>query len=92
MESKEVTPAGTSVFEAISVVIPVYNAALELEVCLRSVHATVPPGTEVIVIDDASPDVATRALLDSWAQKAIPGWVFEANARNLGFVGTANRG
>lgn len=92
MEPKVVTTAGTPLFEAISVVIPVYNAALELECCLRSVHATVPPGTEVIVIDDASPDVATRALLDSWAQKSIPGWVFEANARNLGFVGTANRG
>ena len=92
MEYKVVASSVVPVSELISVVIPVYNATKEVESCLRSVRATVPPGTEVIVIDDASPDVSTRALLESWAQMSIPGWIFKANARNLGFVATANRG
>jgi GT2 family glycosyltransferase len=92
MEYKIVAPADMPVSQTISVVIPVYNAPDEVECCLRSVRATVPPGTQVIVIDDASPDVTTRALLETWAQMSIPGWVFKANAQNLGFVATANRG
>ena len=92
MEYKIVAPADMPVSQTISVVIPVYNAPDEVECCLRSVRATVPPGTQVIVIDDASPDVTTRALLDTWAHMSIPGWVFTANAQNLGFVATANRG
>jgi GT2 family glycosyltransferase len=92
MEYKIVAPADMPVSQTISVVIPVYNAPDEVECCLRSVRATVPPGTQVIVIDDASPDVTTRALLETWAQMSIPGWVFKANAHNLGFVATANRG
>ena len=78
--------------EMISVVIPVYNAAEELACCLDSVLATIPAGTEVLVIDDASPDRATQDLLNRWRQQAPGGWRFYANAGNLGFVATANRG
>jgi GT2 family glycosyltransferase len=74
-----------------AVVIPVYNAADELESCLRAVHDTVPAETEVIVIDDASPDAGVRQVLAAWRQKA-PSWKLLANPSNLGFVGTANRG
>jgi GT2 family glycosyltransferase len=76
----------------ISVVIPVYNAADELEGCLRSVQATTTPGTEILVIDDASPDPAVRELLQAWSRAGHEGWRFFTNETNLGFVGTANRG
>ena len=78
--------------EAISVVIPVFNAAEEVQSCLQSVHATVPGGTHVTIIDDASPDDSTRQVLSGWQQKAPAGWSFHRNAENRGFVATANRG
>ena len=46
-----------------AVVVPVYNAATDLDACLASVVATAPAGSEVLVIDDASPDPAVRELL-----------------------------
>jgi len=75
-----------------TVVIPAYNAAAELEACLRSVHATVPAGAAVLVIDDASPDPAVGRLLERWRQLGIPGWRLVSNPENCGFVATANRG
>lgn len=75
-----------------AVVVPAYNAAAELERCLRTVRDTVPVGTEVLVIDDASPDPLVTDLLGSWRDRAGPGWRFVRNPENLGFVGTANRG
>jgi GT2 family glycosyltransferase len=75
-----------------SVIIPAYNAAPELERCLASVAATLPGGAEVVVIDDASTDAAVGRLLRGWRERAGPGWRFLGNPRNLGFVGTANRG
>jgi len=74
------------------VVIPVYNAADDLAPCLDSVHATLPRGAEVIVIDDASPDPAVAELLGAWRSRGPAGWRFLANPQNRGFVGTANRG
>ena len=76
----------------VSVVIPVYNAPEELESCLASVYSTVPGDTEVVVIDDASPDPATAAVLRRWQEKASGAWRFLANRENRGFVGTANKG
>ena len=78
--------------ESVSVVIPVYNAAEELERCLASVRSTVSNSTEVVVIDDASPDPSTAAVLDRWRGKTPASWKFFANPENRGFVGTANRG
>lgn len=76
----------------ISVVIPVYNAAEELACCLDSVLESVPAVTEIVIIDDASPDRATRDLLDRWRQAAPRSWKFLAHTENRGFVETANLG
>jgi GT2 family glycosyltransferase len=78
--------------ESVSVVIPVYNAAEELDRCLASVNSTVPNSTEVVVIDDASPDPSVAAVLRRWREKTPASWKFIANPENRGFVGTANRG
>lgn len=75
-----------------SVVIPVYNAPRELDRCLASVHATVPGETEVVVIDDASPDPSVAALLRRWREKAPSSWRFHGADNNRGFVATANSG
>jgi GT2 family glycosyltransferase len=84
--------SGFSAARLPAVIIPVYNAAAELDRCLQTVQATVPPGTEVLIIDDASPDPAVAAVLRAWQNRGGPGWRFLRNAENLGFVRTANRG
>ncbi len=73
----------------ISVVVPVYNAPGELDQCLDSLCATLEPGDEVVIIDDASTDPAVGEVL---ARYRTRDWRFLANERNLGFVATANRG
>jgi GT2 family glycosyltransferase len=75
-----------------AVVVPAYNAADELNCCLQTVLATVEQGTEVIVIDDASPDPAVGDVLRAWRQRTGPHWRFLVNPENRGFVATANRG
>jgi len=75
-----------------SVIVPVYNAVADVDACLASIVATTPAGSEVLVIDDASPDPAIRRSLGVWAARQRPGWRFLHNLENLGFVGTANRG
>lgn len=75
-----------------TVVVPVYNAPGEVDGCLAAVRRTVPDEFPVIVIDDASPDPAVRAVLAAWEREAPASWQFLRNAENRGFVETANRG
>ena len=54
---------------AVSVIVPVYNAAATLDRCVESVLAqAVPGGLELILVDDGSTD-GSPALCDGWAQK-----------------------
>jgi GT2 family glycosyltransferase len=76
----------------ICVVIPVFNAPEELDRCLASVAATTTEVTEVLIIDDASTDPATAAVIGRWQAQAPAGWMFKANRVNRGFVATANAG
>jgi GT2 family glycosyltransferase len=76
----------------VSVVIPVYNAPEALERCLASVYSTVPGDTEVVVIDDASPDPSTVEVLRRWQEIMSVSWKFHVNQKNRGFVATANLG
>ena len=84
MTVREATP--------VSIVIPVFNAAEEVNRCLLTVQQTVPEATEVLVIDDASTDPAIGSLLNSWRLKCGKSWNIRSNRENLGFVATANLG
>ena len=50
----------------ISVIVPCYNAARYLSVCLESLKAQKKPEIEMIFIDDGSTD-STGAILDAFA-------------------------
>lgn len=70
-----------------SLIIPVHGKLDYTLACLRAVLASgLPEGTEVIVIDDASPDDSGEVL------SRIPGLRYQRNAANLGFVGSCNAG
>jgi GT2 family glycosyltransferase len=74
----------------VAVVIPVYNAPTLVERCLESVLAHTTGRVRLIVIDDASPDVAIAPLLARYA--AIDGIDVLRSDANRGFTATANRG
>jgi GT2 family glycosyltransferase/glycosyltransferase involved in cell wall biosynthesis len=84
-----IAPLGFAAADAprVSIVVPVYGKPLLTFTCLKSVQAHCAAGRyEVIVVDDASPEPAEHALA------GVEGVRFERNARNLGFVGSCNRG
>ncbi len=72
------------------VVIPVYRGLADTRACLASVLATIPAGTRVIVVDDASPESALARLLDGMAAEGRIQLI--RLPRNHGFPAAANAG
>ncbi len=74
------------------VCIPVFGARDLFEQCLRSVVEHTPPGTRVLVADDASPDreieAFTRRVAEEVAER-LP-VEYERRPENLGFVANMN--
>jgi glycosyltransferase involved in cell wall biosynthesis/GT2 family glycosyltransferase len=74
------------------VCIPVFGARELFEQCLRSVVEHAPPGTRVLVADDASPDpdieTFTRRVADEVAERLPVEYV--RRPENLGFVANMN--
>ena len=75
----------------VTVVVPVYGNPTVLKTCLASCRAHVDHRHRILVIDDAGPDGdaverVARAELDGH-----PGFHFERQPHNLGFVRTCNR-
>lgn len=87
--SSSLAPSGLS-RAPVDVLIPVYGGLKETLGCLDSVLATVPRGTQVIVIDDASPDAALVARLQQLARKRRI--VLLRLPENKGFPGASNAG
>lgn len=80
-------PDPIGVWPTISVVIPLYGGEAEIAACLESLDACRDLLSEVLVVDDCSPD-ATPDLVG----ERFP-WVrLLRNERNLGFAATSNRG
>ncbi|QKK01723.1 MAG: glycosyltransferase [Pseudomonadota bacterium] len=71
-----------------AIVVPIFNAPEATRRCLDALVATVPADQPVVLIDDASDDPAIESVL-----AAVPEhWYRVRNARNLGFVASANLG
>ena len=75
----------------ITIIIPVYNAFDVTLDCIQSVLSTIPRHARVCVIDDASPSGDLRSALPSDVLRH-PQLTLLRNEKNLGFVGTCNRG
>ena len=73
----------------IDIIIPVYGHRAETLACLRSVLSTAGTRARVVVVDDASPDPALVAALDSLL--AAGRITLLRNESNLGFVRSVNR-
>jgi GT2 family glycosyltransferase len=73
-----------------AVVIPAHRGVETTLLCLDRVLETVPRGTPVIVIDDASPEPELAAALDDLARAGRIRLI--RHVRNLGFPASANAG
>lgn len=75
----------------IDVIVPVYGGEWDVRRCLASVwSAKCSQAFELVVIDDCSPEPVLSAWLDELATKGRI--TLLRNQRNLGFVGSVNRG
>lgn len=74
------------------IIVPVFNALAHVEACLDSISRTVPRGTRVLLIDDASTDARVQPLLQSWVNESRQYRSLLVNRENKGFVATANIG
>ena len=75
---------------AIVIIVPVYNAASDVQACLDSLVAHTSRPASILIIDDASTDPAIPPLLDRFSVMA--GITVLRNERNLGFTLTVNKG
>lgn len=73
-----------------TVIVPIYNAADDLEICIRRLTQYTPPNMEILLIDDASPDPRIGRILATAGK--LPRFRVLCNAENLGFTQTINRG
>ena len=75
----------------VDIIIPVYGGLQVLIPCIQSVQARTKFPHRIILIDDASPDQATRNWLEEW-HEANPQHLVLYNKKNRGFAATVNRG
>jgi len=76
---------------AISVILPVYNAFDDLVRCIDSVLRCTEGDYRLLLINDASPDVRIAPFLAQLTEQHAH-ISLSTNSRNLGFIGTVNRG
>ncbi len=76
--------------DSVAIIVPVYNAAEDVALCIERLNAHTPAEVEILFIDDASPDPAIAPLLAEAAQR--PSVRVLRNDENLGFTRTVNRG
>ena len=77
--------------QPVDIVIPVYGGLHVLIPCLHSILQRTSWPYKIIIVDDASPDKATRDWLKAWGE-ANPKHTVIFNKVNRGFAATVNRG
>lgn len=76
--------------EPLCIIVPVYNAADDVKICIERLGKYTPRGVEVMFINDASTDSNIERIL-KLAEEQYGFTVFH-NEKNLGFTKTVNRG
>ena len=75
----------------LSIIVPIYRGMEETKACIESVLAHRRAETDqLILINDCSPEAEMAGMLAAY--RAMRNVIVLENAKNLGFVGTANRG
>ena len=77
--------------KAIDIIVPIFNAASDVDKCLLALEQHTPAFARVWLVDDASTDFAIAGLLEAFKARAQFNVQIVRNAKNLGFVGSVNR-
>ena len=72
----------------VTIVIPVFGAAAQLRDCLESLSRHAPPGCEVLVADDATPDDSVSEVTSAFQSRLS--LTYTRRRENLGFVENCN--
>ncbi|MBY4871211.1 glycosyltransferase [Burkholderia anthina] len=72
----------------VTIIVPVYNAWEATSRCLASLSRNLIPGSEVLVMDDASPDERISHLLKQYSN--VPGFRVFRNKKNKGYTRNIN--
>lgn len=78
--------------EVIDIIIPIYNAYEMTKDCIESVLENTKHPYNLILINDCSPDIRIYNYLENLKLKGISNITVLHNEKNLGFVGTVNKG
>lgn len=83
---------GKPISRQVDVIVPIYNAYDNLVSCVESIlkNTTIP--YRLILINDCSSDPGIELYLKQLEKRGIQQLVVLRNKKNLGFVGTVNRG
>ena len=73
-----------------TVVVPIHNALDALDACLASLDRTLPPGSAVLLADDASSDPRVEPLARGWCERSPLAARYVRRAHNLGFPANCN--
>ncbi len=74
----------------VAIIIPIYNAADDVEACLDSLVRHTTEHARAIIIDDKSSDERIQQIFDLY--RGFQGLDFYTNEQNLGFTRTVNKG
>jgi GT2 family glycosyltransferase/glycosyltransferase involved in cell wall biosynthesis len=74
----------------VAIIIPIYNAADDVEACLESLIRHTTGRVKAIIIDDKSPDERIQQIF--WRYRDVRGFEFYTNETNLGMTRTNNKG
>jgi GT2 family glycosyltransferase len=72
------------------VVVPIHNALEALDACLASLDRTLPPGSPVLLADDASPDPRIEPMARGWCERSRLDARYLRREHNLGFPANCN--
>ncbi|MEP5152221.1 glycosyltransferase, partial [Planktotalea sp.] len=83
-------PAKAKQETPVSIVVPIYNALEDVEICLENLLAYTTQDARLILINDASPDPEIAKLLKTYSKHSNIEVL--TNKKNMGFTRTVNRG
>jgi len=74
----------------VTIVVPIYNAPHDVEVCIERLLAYTPKFAKILLIDDCSPDERIGQILKKYQD--VNSIRIMRNAENMGFTRTVNKG
>jgi GT2 family glycosyltransferase len=77
---------------SIDVIVPIFNAPDDVSICLDALVQHTPAFARIWLVDDASSDPRIAPMLSAFKSKAHLAVEILVNPKNLGFVGSVNRG